>query len=115
MARTDKKVAKKSVSTIFNIIISQVWKLSSCDLCEIARNSVYQSGFSHALKVQISFFKLWFGTLYISLDPVISNRFFSFSSPIGLARSTTREDQMEMIYARQMCHVSDLNFVIWYM
>lgn len=29
----------------------QVWKLSSCDLCEIARNSVYQSGFSHALKV----------------------------------------------------------------
>lgn len=30
----------------------QVWKLSSCDLCEIARNSVYQSGFSHALKVR---------------------------------------------------------------
>lgn len=29
----------------------QVWKLSACDLCEIARNSVYQSGFSHALKV----------------------------------------------------------------
>lgn len=29
----------------------QVWKLSSCDLCEIARNSVLQSGFSHALKV----------------------------------------------------------------
>jgi adenosine deaminase len=28
----------------------QLWKLSSCDLCEIARNSVYQSGFSHALK-----------------------------------------------------------------
>ena len=28
-----------------------MWKLSSCDLCEIARNSVYQSGFSHALKV----------------------------------------------------------------
>lgn len=30
----------------------QLWKLSSCDLCEIARYSVYQSGFSHALKVQ---------------------------------------------------------------
>lgn len=29
----------------------QVWKLSSSDICEIARNSVYQSGFSHALKV----------------------------------------------------------------
>lgn len=33
----------------------QVWKLSSCDLCEIARNSVYQSGFSHALKVHFFF------------------------------------------------------------
>ncbi|KAL6998440.1 AMP deaminase [Sarracenia purpurea var. burkii] len=31
-------------------IAASVWKLSSCDLCEIARNSVYQSGFSHALK-----------------------------------------------------------------
>ena len=29
----------------------QVWKLSSCDLCEIARNSVYQSGFDHRTKV----------------------------------------------------------------
>jgi AMP deaminase len=29
----------------------QVWKLSACDLCEIARNSVYQSGFSHQAKV----------------------------------------------------------------
>jgi len=31
----------------------QLWKLSSCDLCEIARNSVYQSGFSHRLKVKL--------------------------------------------------------------
>ncbi|KAL6496165.1 hypothetical protein OROGR_029423 [Orobanche gracilis] len=31
-------------------IAASVWKLSSCDLCEVARNSVYQSGFSHALK-----------------------------------------------------------------
>ncbi|RHN46486.1 putative AMP deaminase [Medicago truncatula] len=30
--------------------LNKLWKLSSCDLCEIARNSVYQSGFSHALK-----------------------------------------------------------------
>merc|ERR1719147_198763 len=26
-------------------IAAQIWKLSSCDLCEIARNSVLQSGF----------------------------------------------------------------------
>lgn len=27
-------------------IAAQVWKLSTCDLCEIARNSVLQSGLS---------------------------------------------------------------------
>lgn len=37
----------------------QLWKLSSCDLCEIARNSVYQSGFSHALKVSDLLLLLW--------------------------------------------------------
>ena len=26
-------------------IAAQVWKLSSCDMCELARNSVLQSGF----------------------------------------------------------------------
>uniref|UniRef100_A0A7N2LB25 AMP deaminase n=1 Tax=Quercus lobata TaxID=97700 RepID=A0A7N2LB25_QUELO len=33
-------------------VAAQVWKLSACDLCEIARNSVYQSGFSHSAKVR---------------------------------------------------------------
>lgn len=48
------KALEFSVSNVRNnesIILLQVWKLSSCDLCEIARNSVYQSGFSHAKKV----------------------------------------------------------------
>jgi len=31
-------------------IASQVWKLSSTDLCEIARNSVLQSGFERRFK-----------------------------------------------------------------
>lgn len=35
-----------------SVLLNQVWKLSSCDLCEIARNSVYQSGFPHAAKVR---------------------------------------------------------------
>lgn len=38
---------------IASVLLYQVWKLSSCDLCEIARNSVYQSGFSHTAKVRI--------------------------------------------------------------
>ncbi|MEE6528578.1 hypothetical protein FKM82_031068, partial [Ascaphus truei] len=28
-------------------IATQVWKLSSCDMCELARNSVLMSGFPH--------------------------------------------------------------------
>ncbi|XP_052061287.1 AMP deaminase 2-like isoform X7 [Mytilus californianus] len=31
-------------------IAAQVWKLSTCDMCEIARNSVLQSGFEHEVK-----------------------------------------------------------------
>lgn len=31
-------------------IAAQVWKLSSCDMCELARNSVLMSGFSHKVR-----------------------------------------------------------------
>ncbi|XP_046402742.1 AMP deaminase 2 isoform X11 [Ischnura elegans] len=31
-------------------IAAQVWKLSSCDMCELTRNSVLMSGFSHKIK-----------------------------------------------------------------
>ncbi|KAK6231198.1 hypothetical protein SCA6_001271 [Theobroma cacao] len=68
-------------------IAASVWKLSSCDLCEIARNSVYQSGFSHALKASALFLLT------------------------GSERSTTREDLMEMIYTGQMYLISGWNFV----
>ncbi|CAA7398203.1 unnamed protein product [Spirodela intermedia] len=44
-------------------IAASVWKLSSCDLCEIARNSVYQSGFSHAHKSH------WLGKMYYKRGP----------------------------------------------
>ncbi|GAA0150326.1 deaminase [Lithospermum erythrorhizon] len=44
-------------------IAASVWKLSSCDLCEIARNSVYQSGFSHAFKSH------WIGKEYYKRGP----------------------------------------------
>lgn len=32
-------------------IATQVWKLSSCDMCELARNSVLMSGFSHKVGI----------------------------------------------------------------
>ncbi len=31
-------------------IAAQVWKLSSCDMCELARNSVVMSGFPHKVR-----------------------------------------------------------------
>uniref|UniRef100_A0A8C9U2G2 AMP deaminase n=1 Tax=Scleropages formosus TaxID=113540 RepID=A0A8C9U2G2_SCLFO len=39
-------------------IAAQVWKLSSCDMCELARNSVLMSGFSHKVKSH------WLGPAY---------------------------------------------------
>lgn len=39
-------------------IAAQVWKLSSCDMCELARNSVLMSGYSHKVK------KCWLGPNY---------------------------------------------------
>ncbi|CAH9118113.1 unnamed protein product [Cuscuta epithymum] len=44
-------------------VAAKVWKLNSCDLCEIARNSVYQSGFSHADKLH------WLGNKYFKRGP----------------------------------------------
>lgn len=34
-------------------IAAQVWKLSSVDMCELARNSILMSGFSDEVKIQI--------------------------------------------------------------
>ncbi|KAJ8954801.1 hypothetical protein NQ318_014913 [Aromia moschata] len=39
-------------------IAAQVWKLSSCDMCELARNSVLMSGFPHKTK------QYWLGPNY---------------------------------------------------
>jgi len=35
-------------------IAAQVWKLSSCDMCELARNSVLMSGFPHKVSNYIT-------------------------------------------------------------
>ena len=34
-------------------IAAQVWKLSPCDMCELARNSVLMSGFNHEVRIYI--------------------------------------------------------------
>ncbi|KAG9485430.1 hypothetical protein GDO78_008478, partial [Eleutherodactylus coqui] len=44
-------------------IATQVWKLSSCDMCELARNSVLMSGFPHKVK------SYWLGPNYLQEGP----------------------------------------------
>lgn len=45
------------------MLSKQVWKLSSADLCEIARNSILQSGFHHFKKMT------WLGDNYLLHGP----------------------------------------------
>ncbi|KAL0819360.1 hypothetical protein ABMA28_007484 [Loxostege sticticalis] len=44
-------------------IAAQAWKLSSCDMCELARNSVLMSGFPHEMK------QYWLGADYMNEGP----------------------------------------------
>ncbi|CAH2044829.1 unnamed protein product, partial [Iphiclides podalirius] len=44
-------------------IATQAWKLSSCDMCELARNSVLMSGFPHEMK------RHWLGAHYTRPGP----------------------------------------------
>jgi hypothetical protein len=90
------------------VILFQLWKLSACDLCEIARNSVYQSGFSHALKVSKPSFGSIVGDYCDQLIMLRSCRH------IGLAGTTTREALQETISTERMCPPSGLNLGTWY-
>ncbi|XP_035704362.1 AMP deaminase 2 isoform X8 [Folsomia candida] len=54
-------------------IAAQVWKLSACDMCELARNSVIMSGFNHKssmISVQVK--QYWLGPNYTK-DGVAGN------------------------------------------
>ncbi|KAK7339907.1 hypothetical protein VNO77_20593 [Canavalia gladiata] len=74
-------------------IAASVWKLSSCDLCEIARNSVYQSGFSHALKSH------WIGKEYYKRGPNGNDIHRTNVPHIRLEfRDTIWRDEMQQVY-----------------
>lgn len=40
-------------------IAAQLWKFSTCDVCEIARNSVLQSGLSHEVVLSLTFMQIF--------------------------------------------------------
>ncbi|KAK8475787.1 hypothetical protein V6N13_041294 [Hibiscus sabdariffa] len=74
-------------------IAASVWKLSSCDLCEIARNSVYQSGFSHAFKSH------WIGKEYYRRGPDGNDIHKTNVPHIRLEfRDTIWKEEMQLVY-----------------
>ncbi|OIW02119.1 hypothetical protein TanjilG_26659 [Lupinus angustifolius] len=75
-------------------VAAKVWKLSACDLCEIARNSVYQSGFSHQAKLR------WLGDKYFVRGSEGNNIQKSNVPNIRISfRYETWKDEMQYIYA----------------
>lgn len=74
-------------------IAAQVWKLSSCDMCELARNSVLMSGFPHKMK------QYWLGPNYTK-EGVAGNDITRTNVPdIRVAyRSETLVDELSNIF-----------------
>lgn len=76
-------------------VAAKVWKLSACDLCEIARNSVYQSGFSHLAKLH------WLGDKYFVSGPG-GNDIHKTNVPLLRIefRHETWKEEMEYVYSK---------------
>ncbi|XP_029689454.1 AMP deaminase 2 isoform X2 [Takifugu rubripes] len=85
-------------------IAAQVWKLSSCDMCELARNSVIMSGFPHKVKSS------WLGPNYINEgqegndirrtnvpDIRLAFRFETMCEELNLITQAIRTDELETI------------------
>ncbi|PQM36988.1 AMP deaminase isoform X2 [Prunus yedoensis var. nudiflora] len=75
-------------------VAAQVWKLSACDLCEVARNSVYQSGFSHVAKSH------WLGSKYFLRGPEGNDMQKTNVPHLRIAfRHETWKEEIQYIYA----------------
>ncbi|XP_036007158.1 AMP deaminase 2 isoform X2 [Fundulus heteroclitus] len=85
-------------------IAAQVWKLSSCDMCELARNSVLMSGFSHKVK------SYWLGPSYYKEGPEsndirrtnvpdirVAYRFETLTEELNLITHAVRTDELDSI------------------
>ncbi|XP_026862899.2 AMP deaminase 2 isoform X1 [Electrophorus electricus] len=85
-------------------IAAQVWKLSSCDMCELARNSVLMSGFSNKMK------SYWLGPNYMKEgqdgndirrtnvpDIRVAYRFETLCEELNLITQAVRSEELETI------------------
>ncbi|MED6155613.1 hypothetical protein PIB30_006786 [Stylosanthes scabra] len=85
-------------------VAAKVWKLSACDMCEIARNSVYQSGFSHQTKLR------WLGDKYFLRGPEGNDIHKTNVPSLRIAfRYETWKDEMQYIYAGQATFPEDVD------
>ncbi|XP_029006006.1 AMP deaminase 2-like isoform X2 [Betta splendens] len=86
-------------------IATQVWKLSSCDMCELARNSVLMSGFAHKAK------SYWLGPSYSKEGPEsndirrtnvpdirVAYRSETLSEELQLITQAVRTEELDTIY-----------------
>uniref|UniRef100_A0A6M2EHV2 AMP deaminase n=1 Tax=Populus davidiana TaxID=266767 RepID=A0A6M2EHV2_9ROSI len=86
-------------------VAAKVWKLSACDLCEIARNSVYQSGFSHAAKLH------WLGSKYFLRGPEGNNIHKSNVPDIRIVfRHETWKEEMQYVFLGMAKFPEELDF-----
>uniref|UniRef100_A0A7N0V6I0 AMP deaminase n=1 Tax=Kalanchoe fedtschenkoi TaxID=63787 RepID=A0A7N0V6I0_KALFE len=86
-------------------VAAKVWKLSSCDLCEIARNSVYQSGFSHEDKAH------WLGNKYYLRGPEGNDIHKTNVPPLRVTfRDQTWKDEMQYVYSGTARFPDDIPF-----
>ncbi|XP_020238954.1 probable AMP deaminase [Cajanus cajan] len=85
-------------------VAAKVWKLSACDLCEIARNSVYQSGFSHQAKAH------WLGNQYFFRGSKGNDIHKTNVPNLRLSfRYETWKEEMQYIYAGQAIFPEDVD------
>ncbi|KAF9673500.1 hypothetical protein SADUNF_Sadunf10G0030700 [Salix dunnii] len=86
-------------------VAAKVWKLSACDLCEIARNSVYQSGFSHVEKFH------WLGSKYFLRGPEGNNIHKSNVPDIRIAfRHETWKEEMRYVFSGMAKFPEEIDF-----
>uniref|UniRef100_A0A1A9VGA8 AMP deaminase n=1 Tax=Glossina austeni TaxID=7395 RepID=A0A1A9VGA8_GLOAU len=74
-------------------VAAQVWKFSSCDMCELARNSALMCGFPHELKIE------WLGPNY-QVEGLIGNDFYRTNVPnvrISYRTETLAEEIANML------------------
>ncbi|KAJ6356149.1 hypothetical protein OIU78_004287 [Salix suchowensis] len=86
-------------------VAAKVWKLSACDLCEIARNSVYQSGFSHVEKFH------WLGSKYFLRGPEGNNIHKSNVPDIRISfRHETWKEEMKYVFSEMAKFPEEIDF-----